>query len=351
MIRRIVGVLFLIMALVGLVIAYQGLRLTTQFIDNLAISMDNALQIATETLDNVESTLMVADQSITDLNDTLETMESTAGNISTSIEETEPLLDDISQVVAHDVPESIESLQATIPTLIEVAGVIDRALGSLSRFEIDQTIPIVNYRIQYDLGIDYDPEVPFDAAVTELGASLDGMPETLRGLDTHLDTTKESLMVMTTDLDQLAADMATLNATVQELEPIFDEYIRITIDINDRLRAVQGNIDDQVAQIKRIFTVIFLWMGLLQLVPLYLGLEMVAGERGIEQYVTEEEFAERMAALKREWAEAYGLVPVEQPVTPPVGVDEPEETQQSEKVADQPADEPADESDDDATDD
>lgn len=335
MIRRIVGVLFLLMALAGFVIAYQGLRLTTQFIDNLAISMDNALQIATETLANVESTLMIADQSISDLSDTLETMEATAGNISTSIEETEPLLDDISQVVAHDVPGSIESLQATIPTLVEVASVIDRALGTLSRFEIDQTIPIVNYRIQYDLGIDYDPEVPFDAAVTELGASLDGMPETLRGLDTHLDTTKESLTVMTTDLDQLAADMATLNATVQELEPIFDEYIRITTDINDRLRGVQGSIDDQVSQIKQIFTVIFLWMGLLQLVPLYLGLEMVAGERGIEQYVTEEEFAERMAALQQEWARAYGLVPVEQALASAGEADEPgEETEVSAEVAD-----------------
>lgn len=306
MIRRIIGVLFLVMAVVGFVIAYQGLKITNQVIDELVVSMDNALQLTTDTLNNVESTLVVADQSVADLGATLSTMETAAGNISVSLEESEPLLDDISQVVANDVPASIESIQNAMPTLIEAASVIDSTLGTLSRFEIDQTIPIVNYRIQYDLGVEYDPEVPFDVAITDLGTSLDGMPETLRNLDTHLDTTKNSLDLMTNDLDQLSTDMAALNETIQELDPIFDEYIRITTDLNERLSVAQGGIETQANQVKQIFTVIFLWMGLLQLLPLYMGLELVAGERGISQYVTEDEFAERMAALKREWAAQNG---------------------------------------------
>jgi hypothetical protein len=34
---------------------------------------------------------------------------------------------------------------------------------------------------------------------------------------------------------------------------------------------------------------------------------MVAGERGISQYVTEKEFAERMEVLKQEWAQANSV--------------------------------------------
>lgn len=311
MIRRIMGVLFLIMGVVGIIIAYQGLKVTNQFIDNMATSMDNTLQIAIDTLDNVQSTLLVANQSISDLGTTLATVETTAGNVSTSIEDSSPMLDDISQVVTQDVPDSIESIQVAIPALVEVASVIDGTLNTLSRFEIDQTIPIVNYKIQYDLGIEYDPDVPFDVAISNIGASLDGVPETLRGLETGLDTTQQSLAIVTTDLDQLATDMATLNSTIQELDPVFGEYVRITTDINDRLKVAQGGIDGQIAQVKQIFNVIFLWMGLLMLIPFYLGLEMVAGERGISQYVTEKEFAERMEVLKEEWAQANGVTLVE----------------------------------------
>lgn len=292
MIRRIVGLLFIIIAIVGGIVAYQGLQLTNQFIDNLTLAMNNALQITTDTLDNVEETLLVSRQTLTDLSATLTTMETTAGDLSTAVQDAEPLIDEVSQVIAEDVPESVETLQGTLPSLVEVATVIDDTLTTLTRFRIDQEI--LGFRLYYDLGINYDPEVPFDQAVTDLGSSLEGLPETLRGLDTELTTTKSSLDVMTEDMDQLATDMANLNTSIGEVEPVLDEYIRIVIDVNDRLRLSREQIAEQADQVKQIFKFIFLWMGFFQLVPLYLGLEMVAGERGIGQYVTEDEFAERM---------------------------------------------------------
>jgi ABC-type transporter Mla subunit MlaD len=294
MIRRIVGVLFIIIAIAGWVIAYQGTKVTNQFIDNLAMSMDNALQITTDTLTNVQSTLGVAKQTLTDLGTTLTTMETTASDMAASIDDAQPLIDEVNTVVTQDVPTSIESVQNALPSLVEVATVIDDTLRTLSRFQLN--IPRI---INFDLGVDYDPEVPFDEAVVELGGSLDGLPERLRGLETQLATSQSSLDVMGQNMDQLATDMATLNTTIAEVQPVLDEYIRITTDTNDRLRLVRQQIDNQAAQVKEIFRIIFIWMALFQLVPLYLGLEMVAGERGIEQYVTEEEFAERMARYEQ----------------------------------------------------
>ncbi len=293
MIRRIVGVIFIVIAFIGAGIAYQGLQLTNRFIDNLALTMSNALELTSETLDNVENTLVVSKQTLTDLSVTLTTMETTAGDMATAVADAEPLIDEISTVVASDVPNSIETLQNTLPTLVEVAAVIDTTLITLSRFKIDETI--LGFNLNYDLGIDYNPEVPFDQAVTDLGASLDGLPETLRSLETELETTKSSLDIMNQNVDQLATDMANLNTTLGEVQPVLDEYIRIVVDVNDRLRLSGKQVGVQAQQVKQIFNIIFIWMGLFQLVPLYLGLEMVAGERGISQYVTEKEFAERMA--------------------------------------------------------
>jgi prefoldin subunit 5 len=316
MIRRIVGVLFIIIAIAGWVIAYQGTQVTNQFIDNLAMSMNNALQLTTDTLTNVQSTLVVAKQTLTDLGTTLTTMETTASDMATSIEDARPLIDEVSTVVTQDVPSSVESIQNALPSLVEVATVIDDTLRTLSRFQIDQNL--AGFRINWDLGIDYDPEVPFDEAVVDLGGSLDGLPERLRGLETELATTQSSLDVMGQNMDQLATDMATLNTTIAEVQPVLDEYIRITTDTNDRLRLARQQIDNQAGQVKEIFRIIFIWMALFQLVPLYLGLEMVAGERGIEQYVTEEEFAERMAKYEHLLAAgAETVIIAETAVIPP----------------------------------
>jgi septal ring factor EnvC (AmiA/AmiB activator) len=285
MIRRIVGLIFIVVAVVGWVIAYLGTQLTNQFIDDLVLSMNNALEITSQTLTNVESTLVVAKQTVTDLGATLTTLETTANDVATSINDAQPLMDEVNTVVIQDVPTSIERLQNTLPALVEVAGVVDSTLITLSSFQIDQDI--LGFNLNYDLGIDYNPTVPFDQAVLELGASLEGLPETLRSLETHLETTESSMDVMSQDIDQLATDMANLNTSITEAQPVLDEFIRITTDVNGRLLIAQEQLDNQAEQVKQIFQIIFIWMAVLQLVPLYLGLEMVAGERGISQYVTE----------------------------------------------------------------
>lgn len=292
MIRRIVGLIFIIIAIAGWFIAYQGLQLTNQFIDNLSLSINNTMQITTDTLTNVENSLVVAKQTITDLGATLATMETTAADMAAGIDDAQPLMEEVNIVVTQDVPNSIETLQIALPTLVEVASVVDDTLTTLSRFRIDQSI--FGIQLNYDLGINYNPEVPFDQAVVELGAGLEGLPQTLRGLETQLVLTQSSMNTMSHNMDQLATDMANLNTGIAEVQPVMDEYIRIVVDTNDRLRLSRNQISTQADQVKQIFGIIFIWMGLFQLVPLYLGLEMVAGERGIEQYVTEKEFAERM---------------------------------------------------------
>lgn len=292
MIRRIVGLIFIIIAIAGWFIAYQGLQLTNQFIDNLSLSINNTMQITTDTLTNVENSLVVAKQTITDLSATLATMETTAADMAAGIDDAQPLMEEVNIVVTQDVPNSIETLQIALPTLVEVASVVDDTLTTLSRFRIDQSI--FGFQLNYDLGINYNPEVPFDQAVVELGAGLEGLPQTLRGLETQLVLTQSSMNTMSHNMDQLATDMANLNTGIAEVQPVMDEYIRIVVDTNDRLRLSRNQISTQADQVKQIFGIIFIWMGLFQLVPLYLGLEMVAGERGIEQYVTEKEFAERM---------------------------------------------------------
>ena len=47
--------------------------------------------------------------------------------------------------------------------------------------------------LNYSLGVDYNPNVPFDDTVLTLGESLDGLPESLRSLQTYADETNQNL--------------------------------------------------------------------------------------------------------------------------------------------------------------
>lgn len=308
MIRKIAGFIFILIALFGWFAAYQGQQLTNEFIDSLSLSLTDLLQQSSDTLSNIEGTLGVAQQTVTDLSQMLSTVETTAVDVSHTIEQAQPLMEEATAVIAEDVPDSIQTLQDSLPTLVEVAGVVDRTLSTLNRFEIDRTV--LTYQIQFDLGIDYNPEVPFDQAMLNLSHSLDGLPETLRGLETELTATQSNLDGLGANLGQLGTDITQLNQTITQTRPLLDEYIRITIDTNDQIRITRNQLTEQTAQMKEVFKFIFIWMALFQLIPLYLGLDMLWHQRPSANYLTEETFAQHMAQFtatnRSDSAKTYG---------------------------------------------
>jgi signal transduction histidine kinase len=165
-----------------------------------------------------------------------------------------------------------------MPSLIQVAGAIDSTLDTLNNFRIDEQF--LGLTIQYDLGIDYQPDIPFDESVALIGDSLDGLPERLRSLDQTLQTSSDNLEVISEDVLQLSRDLNTINTRLTEVDPLLDEYIRIVQDANDRARFTRLNLQAQLETIKIIVTIAIVWFGLNQLVPIYVGWEMVAGRFG-----------------------------------------------------------------------
>jgi hypothetical protein len=137
--------------------------------------------------------------------------------------------------------------------------------------------------------------VPFDQSVADLGASLDGLPESMRDLQVYLDVTTENLETISEDISTLADDIGTLNERVVELGPILDEYLVIIQQVGDDTRAVRGLINENVALIKQAITVLTIWFGLTQVAPLYLGFELLLGRR--EDNLSEQTEAAVAAAM------------------------------------------------------
>ena len=61
------------------------------------------------------------------------------------------------------------------------------------------------------------------------------------------------------------------------LPPLVDDFIRVVTEGSDTLRLVKGQIADQVAMINTIITIGMAWLVLSQVVPLYLGYELIMG--------------------------------------------------------------------------
>jgi hypothetical protein len=276
--RRIIGLVLILIGIGGIALSIGGVIVGRDIVDQIGDNVLGNLELTSEGLTAVQDTLLLAKEALADVNDGLDTVERTAVNLSIAITDTQPLIGQISLITSEDLPNSIEAIEETMPSLIQVAGAIDGTLVTLNNFRIDENI--LGLRIQYDLGIDYQPDIPFDESVALIGDSLDGLPERLRSLDQSLQTSSDNLAVISEDVLQLSRDLNTINTRLTEVDPLLDEYIRIVQDTNDRARFTRLSLQAQLEMIKFAVTIAMIWFGLNQLVPIYVGSEMLAGRFG-----------------------------------------------------------------------
>lgn len=271
------GIILLLIGLSGIALGIVGARVSRDMLQTLSDGTKAGLDLAIDSLQTVSDSLTLARQTIADVHTSLETVQTTATDVAVSLEASQPMVADVAAIAGQDLPRSVETIQAAIPNAAQAAEAIDSTLTTLNRFKIDTTI--LGFPIQYDLGIDYNPDVPFGESVLAIGRSLDDMPIRLRNLQTALEDTAVNLQTISEDMRSLSTDLDGINGRLLDFDPLITDYIRIVTETDDNLRLIRGQIDQQVASAQFVITLGMVWLAVSQLVPLYLGLDLLTDGR------------------------------------------------------------------------
>ncbi len=281
-IRRILGFIMLLTGLMLLALSFAGAYFAGSVIGELNESLTNALSLASQGLDSARSTLNLAHDTINDVYGGLDTAVGATANASRTIAETRPLLDNTTVVITQEVPEAVEGIQAALPNMIQVAGVIDDTLTTLSSVGIDRDIPLPfggSIPLSFDLGIDYDPETSFDDSLRGFEGSLTGLPESLRGLESDLRATNDNLALLSTDLQATSDNLTTINTRISEILPLLDQYGVLLNDLGATITQAQLGLGDRLEVVRIAAIALLVAVGLSQLAPIYLGWELLTGRR------------------------------------------------------------------------
>lgn len=279
MLRRFLGLIILLSTIVVLVVLVASAYYFGVVLDNVAVRTDNGLILAVETLEVVSSTLEQTQSTLVEVNDSLDTASITTASLSRTVADTVPLLEQIAVVVSDQLPENVEGVQAAIPNISAVAGVVDDALRRLSSFGIQQTIPIPfnPIEIDFDLGIDYDPDEPFDQTMDELGTSLEGLPEELRLLRGELEVSAVNLVTLSSNLDDASGDIQAINQELAQFIPLLDQYLDLLERVIAGIEEVRSTIAANLANIRLVGTILPLALAITQLAPLVVGWDLLTG--------------------------------------------------------------------------
>ncbi len=233
---------------------------------------------------------------LTEAGTTLDTVSESAINLSRTLIDTQPLLGQVTSLTTDTLPSSLDAVNLAVPNLAGIAGSIDSTLTRLSNLQIERSILGVPF--SFDLGIDYNPDEPFDDAVLKVGESLVDVPDQLRAMEANLQTAVTNIGSVGQNIDQLSTNIDGINTTVAQYIPLLDQYIGVLEQTAASLENTRAQVNANLNLIKWVATGLMAWFALYQIMPLYVGYRMLSDK------VVEGTFEERVAEMDDQPREA-----------------------------------------------
>ncbi len=263
MIRRILGLILLVLGLAGLALCAAGIYFSWQAAASVAAAADNSIGLLLDTVDNVQLTLDVASTTLDDAGVAVGTLHTTTLGIGDTLSSTRSALGSMATLAGDTLPTSIETTITAVDAIEETAGTIDRMLVSLSVLGVAQ----------------YAPEVPLDQAVAGVGASLEGMPEDFRALSSGLEQTQASLSGVQESISVIAEQLIGVQQNLSGAHVALSGYGAVFSTLHDQLVSARANVAQSIRTVAWAFTVLLLWIGISQLALIQWGASLLGRHR------------------------------------------------------------------------
>lgn len=261
-VRRVLGWIAVAAGAIGMAIGVALIWLGVGIVERAGATIDDGLAIADDTLAAILDTIDVADRTIATTSASLAEMRASLGSVGGSIRRVDGLLGETADVVAGDVAESIDSLLAALPGLIDVGDTLDRTLRSLSL-----------------LGVPYDPDQQVGDGFREMEAALVDVPDRLRLQGELLDDMRADLVSTGGSLARVRADLGEIRVELVETTELLVRYREAASDGVEVVADIRAQVDGAVPVARWVLIGLGAFFILYQLVPMYLGWRLTRGDR------------------------------------------------------------------------
>ena len=274
--RRIIGGAIVLVGLLGLIGGLYGAYALQGAAVKLERDVTSGMDFGLEGLEVLSDTLQVLIQTVDDTATVMDAAVASSESTAKTLAALEPAVQELGDIIATDLPDNIAAIQDAMPALEQASSTIDQTLRTLAAFEWSTTIPIINYKLGFGLGIEYDPLVPLDESVAQLSEELAKLPTHLEGIEANLVQTHQELGETAESVEQVGESLATVSQDLQTSSEILAEYDDLLARATTQTRQVRWNIRDRIQRGRITLSAILIWLTLSQLAPLYLGYTLLS---------------------------------------------------------------------------
>ena len=169
-------------------------------------------------------------------------------------------------LLAGDVPDTIDSITAAFPGMIDTARVIDRTMNALAF-----------------LGIEYQPATPLDRSLAAVASELGPLSEELRAQSVPLAEAANQLRVVGQSVDEVGQSVRSMTEQLTGSRDLVTSYQEAANDANRIVAEISESFDRQFLLAR----VLLLALGLMAIVMM--SVPIVLGRRELEEVLVEQE--------------------------------------------------------------
>ncbi|MEX1038361.1 MAG: hypothetical protein WDZ96_05875 [Acidimicrobiia bacterium] len=173
-------------------------------------TLADSFEVTAEGLQALDNTLAVVDESLVVVSDTMVGIDGVFTQTNVALGDISTVVLSSGRLLQTEIPGQIDSLQAAMDGLIDTANVVDGVLGALSF-----------------VGVDYDPEVPMDEALTDVNIQLGELRDSLSGYSANLFSLTVTLNRLRDELTVVGDSLVGLQSQVDTTRELIAGY-RVT---------------------------------------------------------------------------------------------------------------------------
>lgn len=241
------GALGVVLSLAAVVV---GLRL----LSGLDGALRDSIALTAEALDVVDRSLQATEGAVGSLTDALGSTEEAARQVATGVGDAVGVLDATADLTEGEIAASLQEVEDALPALIEVAEVIDTTLSALS-----------------NVGVDYDPDEPFDDSLRAIQRELDGLPEALRTQAELVREASSSLGGVRRATVTIADDLGRLELALRDTRDLMADYSSTAAGARAVVDRRAGDLDGDLRLARALVVALGLAMTVTSLAPLGVG--------------------------------------------------------------------------------
>jgi len=262
--RRLLGIVVVLAALVGIALSVAGAILSWRGLELAGRRLDSTLVTVQTHLDTITDTLVLMGDTVDEAITGLQTVEQTLGQAATALDTTAPMILEAG-AMAENVAGSIEGFNATIPTLVTLSESIDTLLRGLARLRLGT----------------YNPAKPLPMAIQEIGDNFAPLPEQLRHFGAGVVTVESNVNAIGVNLQGIAANLRAITTSLAGLPDLLDGFVDNMEVIEAQVIGLRAQVATAVDVLQIAIVVLFIWLGLSQVLPLYLGFRLLVGQSSL----------------------------------------------------------------------